>query len=179
MNFKRQHGFTLIELVITLVVAGIAGTTLVLVTTSTLNTVDLLTKNGDINRVGTRAVQFFGRDAFHLGDQVAPIFTADQHRVKFKTVLGRPVEYYFSNGNLYLDVGGNNDPGLLCSGVDMTQSFFRYYDENDDEMTDLPLSSLRRLNIKSIELNLSVMNNDVSATFSKKVTPANHPWKTY
>lgn len=176
---KRNSGFTLVELIVTLVIAGVAGTTLVLVTSSTLNTVDLLTKNGDINRVGTRAVQFFSRDAFHLGDQTAPIFTADRNKVKFKTVMGRPVEYYFLNGNLYLDVGGNNDPGILCSGVDMVESSFKYYDNNGNEMTDVPLTATRKLNVYSIELNLSIGNQDISSSFTRKVTPANHPWRQY
>lgn len=177
--FKRNSGFTLIELITTILIGGIASTTLILVTSSTLDTVDLVSRNGNINRVGTRAIQFFGRDAFHLGDQVAPVFTADKYRVKFKTVLGRPVEYYFFDGNLYLDVGNTNDPGVLCSGVDMNESSFKYYDNNGDEMTDVPFTATRRLNINSIELNLTIQNQNLTASFARKVTPVNHPWRQY
>ena len=177
MNTNTK-GFTLIELVVTLVIAGIIASSLVLVTISTMNQIELITMNSEVSRNGTKAVRNFAREAAHLGDAATPIFTAAIDRVKFKSVLGRPMEYYFSNGSLFMDLGGANDPAILCGGVNSGQSFFRYYDSNDAIMTDLPLSATRRLEVKTIEINLALNDQNSTATFNRKVTPLNNRWKS-
>jgi len=173
---QNKHGFTLIELVITIAIAGIIASALISVTAGTLNTVDLASKRGGINRMATFAIRLFSRDVAHLGDPGTPLLTAEAKRIKFKSTLGRPVEYYFSNGVFYLDVAGANDPAPVCNNVNMTESYFRYYDASDQEMTP-SLSALQRQNVKSIELVLVVLNDDVSISLSRKVMPLNYPWK--
>ncbi len=159
---QTQHGFSLIELIMVILIVGIiAGMSALLVSqgfNAFFNSEDIL----DANSQGQLAMQRMARD-IQLIRSPADISTATSGQLSFTDINNNTVSYVLSGSNLNLTKNANTQ--TLAIGVNGLT--FTYYDQNG---TTPPASTAVT---RYIKVTLIVTQNNVNYTLATAIYPRN------
>ncbi len=155
----RSNGFTLIELVVAMVIVGIIASLLVIYIMGSTEAFGRVQSRKSLIIDATSCLKKFNREA----GSTYNIFTATATNIQFTTTLDTNVviDYEINNDGTFTRRLGSGNKELLARNVDFNNSYFNYYDVNDNVATP----------IRRIRLSLLFSRNNESTRFTADVSP--------
>ena len=154
-----QNGFTLIELIVSTVIIGIIAGLLVLYIINSIEAFNRVQSRKSLIADATSSMKKFTRES----STTYNILTATTTNIRFTTTLDTNIviDYEINNdGTLTRKLGAGNKE-LAARNLDFSNSYFNYYDVNDNVATPI-----RRIRLSL----LFIMNND-STRFTADISP--------
>ncbi len=155
MMLKRSDGYTMMELLISIVLIGVLSTVISFTLVNAFKAIDHAQRRKDLALDGTHAAETFRRDMSLAKDSLS-FYQASDKLVRFKAANNQIVEYQLSHTYLYRSITGIGGPSVLAGNVNVTNSSFHYFDRNDNELNPTPLSAEKRQEIWSVKLTLQL-----------------------
>ncbi len=171
LNNRHTNGFTLVEIAVSMVLITILVGAVATVVFAAFRGVEDIQFRKDITTDGHFAVVAFAREFGQLSNS-GSFITGDDSKIKFSHNLGETVEYELTGGKLYRKVD-NGSSHILANSVDVANSSFSYFKQDNSELTNVPLSSGDRANVWMVEFVLKLVNDDESILYVRDVFPEN------
>ena len=156
---SSQDGFTLIELIVSMVIIGIISGLLVLYLINSIEVFNRVQSRKSLITDATSSLKKFTRES----SSIYNILVATTTNFQFTTTLDTNVviDYEINNdGTLTRKLGAGNKE-LVTRNIDFDDSYFNYYDVNDN--VAMP--------IKRIRLSLLFFMNNDSTRFTTDISP--------
>jgi len=169
---EKQKGFTLIELIIGVILLAIVSGISMLVVATGFQVVGDFQARKNIIIDGSNAITKFTRDYSHLTEK-SKLLLADAKKIQFSNTQNQTLEYELTNGKLYRKVIGQPVSQIMATNVNVTTSAFHYFNNNNGELTTLPLSAVSREAVWMVELVLVLENGSESIRYIADVFPEN------
>ncbi len=164
MFFKnKNNGYTLIELIVTMVVVGIVSTLLVYLLVSIFGTLQENRMRKQLLMDGYNATIKFVRE-FELINNEPNLTLANINQIQFNTVIGgvlTTITYQFVGNELQRTVGVGA-PVVLSTNV---TGLFEYYQKNHFNMPP-PLGFPDRLRTRRVRLTLNMLDNQGNSDYT-------------
>lgn len=171
VSFTFKRGFTLIELTVSMVLMTILVSAVASVVFAAFRGVENIQNQKEIVADGFFAVSNFARE-FGQMTNAESLVMGSNTKIKFSHNLGETVVYELTGGKLYRKVD-NGSSRILANSVDVSASSFRYFQENNSELTNVPLSSSDRASVWMVEFLLKMDNSIKTIQFVRDVFPEN------
>ena len=158
-KFDRSNGFTLIELVVSMVIVGIIASLLIIYIMGSTEAFSRVQSRKSLIIDATSCIKKFTREA----GSTYKIFTATTNNIQFTTTLDTNlvIDYEINNDGTFTRKLGVGNKELLSRNIDFNNSYFSYYDVNDNVATP----------IRRIRLSLLFNRNNESTRFTADVSP--------
>jgi prepilin-type N-terminal cleavage/methylation domain-containing protein len=161
---KLSKGLTLIEMVMTIVIAGIILGVLSFSVKGIIDLWDFGSFRSEIVSQGRTAVMRMVREIRQVKNETA-IFISESSRIQFNDTNDQTIDYSLTGANL---IRNNN---VLASGI--SNLTFIYYNITNAELTPLPLDAAGRAEIFMIGLRLTIVSGNQNKTLATRVYPRN------
>jgi prepilin-type N-terminal cleavage/methylation domain-containing protein len=168
---KYENGYTLIELVISIVLIGIISSILAYIMVSISGVLQNNRIKKELLLDGYNATARFVRE-FELVDDESDLLIAGSSQMSFNTIIdgvGYTISYQFSGDELQRRV----DSGSFVAVCDNVTGSFVYYQKNHLTITP-PLSNPQMLTVRRVRLNLNLAGGAVSYDFAADAFPENY-----
>ena len=154
-----SNGFTLIELIVAMVIVGIIASLLITYIIGSTEAFSRVHSRKSLIIDATSCLKKFTREA----GSTYKIFTATTTNFQFTTTLDTNVviDYEINNDGTFTRELGAGNKELLSRNIDFNNSYFNYYDVNDNVATP----------IRRIRLSLLFSRNNESTRFTADVSP--------
>ena len=161
MYWRKQHGFTFIEMIIVMVIMGIILSMIVPVLTQGLNDFNTGENIFNANWQGRIAMERMSRDVLSVRS-AADISTMTSTNFSFTDTGNNTISYALSGTTLTLTLNGNT--AILADGVQTLT--FNYFDA-----TGAATSSSATVHL--IQVSINVIQNSVNYTLTTSIYPRN------
>ncbi len=172
MQRQNNHGFTLVEMIIWIVLIAIVGGVTATVVATQFQAVEAVESRKSIVLDSSTSTRKFSRDMAHLPNDQS-LLVAKINLIKFATNQGFTVQYELGNGQLYRQIIGQGGLQIMAKGVDVANSAFKYFDKNNNALTNFPLSANDRKKVWRVELVLTLVHGDNVILNKADVFPEN------
>jgi len=160
---NKSDGYTLIELIVTMVVVGIISTILVYLLVSIFGTLQENRIKKQLLMDGYNATIKFVRE-FELINNESNLTLATTSQIQFNTVIGgvlTTISYQIVSNELQRSVGVGT-PVVLSTNV---TGLFEYYQKSHNNMV-APLGSADRLRPRRVRLTLNMFDNQGNRNYT-------------
>jgi len=158
-GLNKSSGFTMIELVVAIVIVGVIASLLVIYIMGSTEAFSRVQSRKSLIIDATTSLNKFTRESALTHS----ILTASGTNFRFTTTLDTNlvVDYEINNDDTFTRQLGGGNKELLARDIDFNNSFFMYFDVNDNVATP----------IRRIRLSLLFTRNNESSRFTADVSP--------
>lgn len=167
-----SKGFSLIEMIIAVIIFAIISTVIANVLATSIRMYGDVRSRKDLNLDGQYSVFLFSREYSHLPKETG-LQLAEEKKIRFKTNLGYTVQYFLQNGLFSRNVIGQGGEQILSKSIDVGNSRFRYFKQNNNELTNFPLSTADLQIVWKVELLVNMANATDTISYIANVYPEN------
>jgi len=155
----NQNGFTMIELIVSMVIIGIIAGLLVLYIINSIEAFNRVQARKTLINDANSSLKKFTREA----SEIFNISTATTTNIRFTTTLDTNVviDYEINNDGTFTRKLGAGNKELVSRNIDFNNSYFNYFDVNDNVATP----------IRRIRLSLLYIMNNESTRFTADISP--------
>ncbi len=172
MNYKNSNGFTLIELIISMLLMAIVSGLLASIIAVNFKTMSDVSDRKKMVTRGMLAVNMFERELGMLKDSTNLVI-ADDQQLQFNDKYGNTWDYSVTLNTLTRQEVGVGSAMILAYPVINADTKFHYYDINNNELSALPLSSTNLKLVRLIKLNLVMDDGNTGIALLGTVYPEN------
>lgn len=158
-GFNESSGFTMIELVVAMVIVGVIASLLVIYIMGSTEAFSRVQSRKSLIIDATSSLKKFTREA----GLTHSIITATGTNFRFTTTLDTNlvVDYEINNDDTFTRRLGGGNKELISRDVEFNNSFFMFFDVNDNVATP----------IRRIRISLLFTRNNESSRFTADVSP--------
>lgn len=168
MQNKRQHGFTLIEIIFVIAVLGIVGVTTARIMNESAVSYEFIFKRNVLSKESRLFQDRFFQDI----EGLTTLTQATNQAISWEAADGMEYSYSFTSG--IVSITSTSGTYTLISHVDDTRSEFNDY---DDELNGLnPLTQNARDNVYIVEVLLYLVNGDQTNFSRRQIYLENRMW---
>jgi len=156
---SRSAGFTLVELIVAMIILGVIGSLLILYIMGSTEAFNRVQSRKSLIIDASSSLRKFTREA----GLTYKIITASPVSFQFTTTLDTNlvIDYEINNDDTFTRKLGAGNKELISGGIDFNNSYFNYYDVNDNVATP----------IRRIRLSLLFSRNNESTRFTADISP--------
>lgn len=171
-----MKGHTLIELVTVIILVGIVSGLFAVLINQVIETYAFVVVREDILSETDLAVERMTREIRHIKDSLN-IYRADATEFQFADTDDNIIDFRQDGTSIFRAEGIAGTNGDLLA-EDVSGLTFRYWDENNAELSAIPLSAADRQLIKRIEISTQMQRQNQDVRVDTQVYPRNLPKKT-
>ena len=175
---RYERGFTIIELIIVIVIAGIISGIFGMLILQVIDVYSFVTVREDVLSEAELAMERMVREMRQIqkaAQTIEVIYLADGAEFQFVDVDDNIIG--FKRNGSDLNRMEFSEPGVLqyddLLADDITNMAFTYWDEDNDELSSTPLSSADIEKIKRIEISIEMERQDQEVRIDTQVYPRN------
>ena len=160
-KYNRSSGFTLIELVVAMIIIGVISSLLILYIMGSTEAFTRVQSRKSLIIDAASCIKLFTRET----SLTYKIFTAVEKNIQFTSTIDTNIviTYQINNdGTFTRKLGAGGNPGLVSRDIDFDNSYFSYYNVDDD---------LGGTPIRRIRLSLVLTRNNESTRFTADIFP--------
>lgn len=172
---NRQGGFTLMEMVIVIVLAGILTGVLAPMMAVTNSLVSYFMDRENLREEGEVALARMTRDLRRVQDNLS-IITADAQEFRFEDIDDVDLQYAYSSGTLTRREGSGGTPRTLIENI--TSFAFTYMDD-DSVVIPTPYVGLGNMTeLRKIRVEFTLQKNNETVHLTTDISPKNFRHET-
>ena len=163
---KSYKGMSIVELITGMSVVGVIVSSMAAIIATSVTTLKTVDIRKDLVMNGYYASSKFVRE-FREIDQQTDVLVADSTTVRFIVADTLTVEYKLTNSRLTRLIVGNLNSSVMTAHVDVSKSYFNYWDNTQTVLTGVFLPSA----VWRARITLTMTDYDTDVVFAADVFP--------
>ena len=167
-----NQGFTRIEAIISIMLIGILSGIVAMVLNASFKIVAGVQNRKTMLIDGSISINKFSREYGHVVDENSLQY-ANEKKIRFNIGQGITLEYELDNDKLYRKIVGQGQRQILTQSVIVASSVFKYFERNNMQLSNVPLSAQDQKKVWMVELILNLSGQEQTISFLADVFPEN------
>lgn len=167
-----NQGFTMIEAIISIMLIGILSGIVAMVLNASFKIVAGVQNRKTMLIDGSISINKFSREYGHIVDENSLQY-ANEKKIRFNIGQGITLEYELDNDKLYRKIVGQGQRQILTQSVIVASSVFKYFERNNMQLSNVPLSAQDQKKVWMVELILNLSGQEQTISFLADVFPEN------
>ena len=167
-----NQGFTMIEAIISIMLIGILSGIVAMVLNASFKIVAGVQNRKTMLIDGSISINKFSREYGHVVDENSLQY-ANEKKIRFNIGQGITLEYELDNDKLYRKIVGQGQRQILTQSVIVASSVFKYFERNNMQLSNVPLSAQDQKKVWMVELILNLSGQEQTISFLADVFPEN------
>lgn len=168
----ENQGFTMVEAIIGIMLIGILSGIVAMVLNASFKIAAGIQNRKTMLIDGSISINKFSREYGHVVDENSLQY-ANEKKIRFNIGQGITLEYELDNDKLYRKIVGHGQRQILTQSVVVASSVFKYFERNNNQLTNVPLSADDQKKVWIVEFTLNLSGQEQTIAFLADVFPEN------
>ncbi len=172
MRIRDNSGFTLVEMLVGIILAGILIGIISVMVASTFRTMSEVSIRKKVVMDGAAAIALVQREVMTIRHSDS-LLIADDDQLKFTNTWGHTIDYTITADSLHRSVDGGTAQ-IVATPIASGSTTFHYYDSSNTELTSVPLDASNRAAVQLFEFRLNMTDRSSTIGFLARIFPENY-----